>query len=207
MDFESLRQQEAEFKAALNKRQSAAASPLTTEEAQTFADFKEIKLKAIDLQQLGETKEYDRLVPKLLSLQDKAKAIEEKLKARPTAQDQLLAAIARNPESELYQKAEALQKDGLEFSEKALAEIESLNAEFQAIKQQAIDVVTRLGDAWRSLYDCYVILRKVEKALPDEKHQATIPPAAPEWTAFDVTDTLAKVYGNRPSRAYLANVR
>ena len=187
------------FKQKINKLQTPPSHNLTEKEFEILRRDRELRSKSASYRTLGEDDKADALEHEILNLQSKVASIKEKLKQAPSGRDEIYETIASTPDSKLQREALKIQKAGLAEYQKVLKEIEESEAERMRLHGEVFENARQRGNLERRKYDLFIKLRQIEKALPAEKHKATHPPKAPEWThCLPNEDAVGRAYGQRP---------
>jgi hypothetical protein len=195
-NFESMVQA---FKRKINELQVPPSQHLTEKEWEVLRRDKELRSKSANYRMLGEDAKADGLEREILTLQDKAIAIREKLAKAPSGQQEIYNTIANTSDSKLHKEALNIYRAGLDEYEKVLAEIEASEAERVKVHNAVVENAKQRGDLERNKVNLYFKLKEIEKALPVEEHKAQFPQKAPEWSHFlPDEDQVGKAYGRRP---------
>nr|BDD47287.1 hypothetical protein 6 [Desulfobacteraceae bacterium] len=152
-----------------------------------------------ELRALGETEKAAELWPEVQRLEEEAAELRQDLD-RPPSRDRVLEAMARNPDSELYQLAEAAVDAGTEELEQIHARIQELETQtIPELKVSYLAAVSELGNQYRELFQLSWDGMRIQKALPPEMRVFSKPRQAPTGVDHSIeAEETGKAFGHRP---------
>jgi hypothetical protein len=114
--------------------------------------------------------------------------------------DKLKEIVSRHPDSRLHQQALSIHQEALSSLEIAQGGFNEAVQVVAELKDSYLKGVEKAGSMQRELFDAFIIIKKVEEFLPDDKKlPASKRPNALNWTDFEIDEKeLCRVFGRKP---------